>query len=409
MMNRRQLAGLSLLLACSVAAAPRALVRAHQQLAEPAAVVIPFELVNRHILIKISLNKSVPLSFILDTGDKVAIVNLARAKALGLNLHGEVNIGGAGAGTLKGSFVHDASLTVVGLAGNTEPVVLSIPMDNLAAKLGRDADGIIGSDFMKKFVVEIDYPARVLRLHDKDKFAYSGAGESIPVRLNSSGHAVIPAAVAVAGREPIKGNFVVDIGSGGSLVLHSPIAKAEHLPDQTQKTIRVLGAAGAGGNVTGRIGRVAALTIGKFRVDEPATLFSSDERGAFASAAEQGNIGQRILSKFTIFLDYAHGGIILEPNATFKNAISPAGSGLALVSEGADYKTFRVDELLEDSPATEAGLRKDDIILGADSRSAAESTLSSLNELFEQPVPHKLSVRRGDQTLQITLTPRKLI
>jgi len=82
---------------------------------------------------------------------------------------------------------------------------------------------------------------------------------------------------------------------------------------------------------------------------------------------------------------------------------------LGLVAEGADYKTFRVDELLEDSPATEAGLRRDDIILTADGRSAAELTLSSLSEMFEKPVGHKLSVRRGEQTLQLTLTPRRLI
>lgn len=408
-MNRKQLTGLFFILACSVGASSRRVVPGVQKAAEPAAVVIPFELVNRHIFVKVSINNSAPLSFILDTGDKFAIVNLARAKKLGLKLQGEINVGGAGAATLKGSIVRDASLTVLGLEGRTEPVVLTIPLDNLASKLGHDADGIIGSDFMKKFVVEIDYPARVLKLHDKEKFSYSGTGESIPLGLNSSGHAIVPAEVSVGGREPIKGSFIVDIGSGGALVLHSPAARAEHLPDPTQKTIRVFGASGAGGKVTGRVGRVVALTIGKFRVDDPVTLFSSDEHGAFASAAEQGNIGQQILSKFRIFLDYGHSRIILEPNASFKNLIGPTASGLAVVGEGSDYKTFRVEELLEDSPASEAGLQRDDIILAADGRPAAELTLSSLNEMFEQPTAHKLSVRRGEQTMQVTLTPRKLI
>jgi len=409
MMNRRQLIALFFVLACSVAASPRAVVPVHQKAADAAAVVIPFELVNRHILIKVRINNSAPLSFILDTGDKLAIVNLARARALGLNLQGQINVGGAGAGTLNGSFVRNASLTVAGLEGNTEPVVLTIPLENLEPRLGHAVDGIIGSDFMRKFVIEIDYPARVLRFYDKDKFAYSGSGDSIPVRLNSSGHAVIPAEFAVAGRAAVKGNFVVDIGSGGALVLHNPIVEAEHLPPPDQKTILTLGGVGAGGKVSGRIGRIAALIIGKYRIDEPVTLFSSDKAGAFANAEQQGNIGERILSKFTAFLDYAHGRIILEPNASFKNPISPVMSGLGLVSEGANYMTFRVDELLEDSPASEAGLRKDDIILAADARPTAELTLTSLNEMFEQPVAHKLSVRRGEQTLQVTLTPRKLI
>jgi len=314
-MNRKQLAGLCFILAVSVAAFSRAVAPPAQKLAEPATVVIPFELVNRHILIKVRINNSDPLSFILDTGDKFSIVNLARAKALGLNLQGEINVGGAGAGTLRGSLVRDATLTVLGLEGDKEPVVLALPLDNIASKLGHVGDGIIGSDFMKKFVVEIDYPARVLRLHDKDKFVYSGSGDSIPVRLNSAGHAIIPAAAAIEGHAAIKGNFVVDIGSGGSLVLHNPVVEAEHLPNPDQKTIRAFGGAGTGGKITGRIGRIAALTIGKFRVEDPVTLFSSDKAGAFASTEQQGNIGQRILSKFTIFLDYAHDRIILEPNA----------------------------------------------------------------------------------------------
>ena len=63
--------------------------------------------------------------------------------------------------------------------------------------------------------MEIDYPQRVLRLHDKEKFVYSGP-ESIPLHLNSSGHAAPPAEFTVAGRVAVKGNFVVDIGSAGS-------------------------------------------------------------------------------------------------------------------------------------------------------------------------------------------------
>jgi hypothetical protein len=34
---------------------------------------IPFELVTRHIVLKVSINNSRPLSFVLDTGDKYAV------------------------------------------------------------------------------------------------------------------------------------------------------------------------------------------------------------------------------------------------------------------------------------------------------------------------------------------------
>lgn len=405
-MIRRALITLVLFLLFDASGASPRITPAAQK-AEP--VVIPFELVTRHILIRVRINNSGPLWFIFDTGDKVAIVDLERAKSLGLSLQGQVNVGGAGAGTLKGSTVRDASLKVIGVEGNPQPVLLAIPLDGLEPRFGHDIDGIIGADFIKQFVVEIDYPARVLRLHDKSKFVYSGSGEIIPLTFIHGGYPIIDAEVTVAGRPPARGRFVLDFGSGASLALHTPFVNEQKLLLPSQKTIRAMGAGGAGGKITGRNGRVAELRIGKFQIENPLTLFSEDKSGAFASSEIQGNIGAMILSKFTAMLDYGRDRIILEPNASLRDPIAPVSNGLKLIAEGPDYKTFRVDELLEDSPATEAGLQKDDVVVAVDGHPAAELTLSSLNEALERPATHKLAIRRGGQTLQITVTPRKLV
>ena len=65
--------------------------------------------------------------------------------------------------------------------------------------------------------------------------------------------------------------------------------------------------------------------------------------------------------------------------------------------------------MLENSPATEAGLQKDDLILKVDDKSNTDLTLTKLQELFEQAKTYKLTIRRGDQTLQVTLAPRKMV
>ena len=407
MMIRRRLITLALFLLFDAEGASPRIVPAAQKAADP--LVIPFELVTRHILIRVKVNNSGPLWFIFDTGDKVAIIDLERAKSLGLSLQGEVNVGGAGAGTLKGSTVRGASLTVIGVEANPQPVLLAIPLEGLEPRFGHDIDGIIGADFITQFVVEIDYPARVLRLHDKSRFTYSGSGEILPLTFIHGGYPIIDAEVVVAGRAAVKARFVLDFGSGASLALHRPFVEQQNLPTTSQKTIRAMGAGGAGGKITGRNGRVDGLRIGKFQIENPLTLFSEDRSGAFASSEIQGNIGAMILSKFKALLDYGRDRIILEPNSSLKDPISPASSGLKFIAEGSDYKTFRVEELLEDSPATETGIQKDDVVVAVDGRPAAELTLSSLHETLEKPVPHKLSVRRGEKTLQITLTPRRLI
>lgn len=408
-MKRRAFFGLVIVSLLLNTAAARAIPPTPQQAPVASVVSIPFELANRHIIVKVKVENSRPLSFILDTGDNFAIINLDRAKELGLKLEGEVRMGGAGAETRTGSFVKDATFTIPGLAGFSQPVNLALPIGRLASRLGQDFDGIIGSEFIKEFVVEVDYQARVLRLHDKDKFVYSGPGQSIPVQLNAAGHPILEAEVTPVGSDPVKGKFVLDIGSGGALILHSPFVSERGLLNPNLKTIKALGMAGAGGEVTGRIGRVSELKIGNFKISAPITMFAQDKAGAFASNALLGNIGMQIASRFRIFLDYKRDRIIFEPNDSFAKPFNRAFAGIAVQAESRDYRTFRIDEVLENSPAAEVGLQKNDVITAVDSKPAAELTLTKLNEMFERPVAYLLTIQRGERTLKVTLTPRRLV
>ena len=377
--------------------------------ASTVVAAIPFELNNKHIMLNGKVNGK-PITFVLDTGDQVAIVDLDLAKRMNLALSGEVRVGGAGASISTGSLVKNGSFTIDGLEGFSQPVRMALPLGKtLSARAGRDFEGIIGQEFIQQFVVEIDYLAQTLKLHDKAKFVYNGPGESVPIRL-VNGHPIMEAEVTPVGASaPLKGRFVFDIGAGLALALYSPFVAENGLLGPDAKTIRSLGGAGAGGETSGQIGRVTDLKIGNYTIKSPITLFSTDKAGAFASDQLAGNIGARVANKFRIFLDYDRKRIIFEPNSTFAAPYDHAQPGMSVIAEGADYRVFRIRAVLENSPASEAGLQKDDIITTVGNQSAAELTLSKLNEMFERPVPYKLTIRRGEQTLQITLKPRQLI
>lgn len=370
---------------------------------------IPFELNNKHIIVKAKVNGQ-PITFVLDTGDQVAIVDLDFARRMNLSLSGEVRVGGAGAAISTGAMVQNATFTIDGLEGFSQPVRMALPLGKvLSPRAGRDFEGIIGQEFIQQFVIEIDYQAQVLRLHDKEKFVYNGAGESIPIKF-MHGHPILEAEVTPVGSTaPLKGKFVLDTGAGLALALYSPFVSEHGLLGPDTKTIRSLGGAGAGGETSGRIGRVTELKIGNYTIKSPITMFSQDKAGAFASDQLAGNIGARVANKFRLFLDYDRKRIIFEPNSTFAAPYDHAQSGISVVAEGGNYRVFRIRAVLEDSPASEAGLLKDDVITGVNNQPATELTLSKLNELFEHPVPYKLTIRRGEQTLQLTLTPRRLL
>ena len=84
-------------------------------------------------------------------------------------------------------------------------------------------------------------------------------------------------------------------------------------------------------------------------------------------------------------------------------------SGLALRAFGDDFRTFRVTEVLERSPASAAGIREGDVITAVDGVPAAQLTLSAINAMFEKPQRYTLTIRRGGRTLTVTLTPAALI
>lgn len=372
-------------------------------------VTIPFEMVNRHIVLQVQVDNSRPLSFVLDTGDQFAIINLERARELGLKLDGEIHMGGAGSAISTGFFVRDSKFTIPGFPGFSQPLNAALPIGRMAPRFGQDFDGIIGSEFIKQFVLELDYQARVIKLYDKDKFNYAGEGEIIPITLNSAGHPIIEAEVTPMGSAPVTGKFVLDVGSGGALALYSPFVAGHNLLGPNLPTIKAIGVGGAGGEVTARIGRVSELKIGRFRISKPITLFSEDKVGAFASPALVGNIGQQIVGKFKLLFDYKHQRIIFEPNDSFNESFDRAFSGLSIVAEGKDYRTFRIADVLENSPGTDAGLQKDDTITAIDGKAVAALSLTRMLELFERPVAYQLTIRRGSQTFQAKLTPRKLV
>jgi hypothetical protein len=381
-----------------------------QQAATPAAeTTIPIEVVNNHILMKIQVNNSQPFRVIFDTGDKVAVIDTSRAKALGLDLQGDIQIGGAGAGTLAGHYVKNSTFTIPGLAGFSQPVVLAIPLDNLAPYSGHQLEGIIGADFISQFVVEVDYLKQQMTLHDKDKFNYKGPGESIPITFDQQRHPHARTQILQAGREPIACEAVIDMGSGGAIALAKPFVEKNNVIAKNQKTIETLIGAGAGGESRGFVGRVDGLKIGGYQINDPIAAFSQDTKGAMAGGQFEANIGTQIMNKFKVFLDYGHNRMILEPNANFAKTIDWDMTGLSVLTEGSDFKTFRVHSVVEHSPAAVAGIRKEDLIMSVNGRPASDFMLAEIRELFKKPGECTLSIKRGQETLQIKLSLKRLI
>ena len=398
-----------MLLAFLIAAAGAGSAPATVQPRPRAPVTIPFELVNQHVLVKAHVKNSRPLWFVLDTGANVAIVRTDTAKELGLSLEGTVSTGGAGSGRQAGQRVKDAKWSLAGLEAFSQPITLALPFPLLPAGLGTAVDGIVGGEFIKEFVLELDYQTRRITLHDRGTFKYEGPGEILPLEFNADGHPVVKARVTPVGGGAIEHKFHVDIGSGLALTLHSPFVTEHNLLGPGTKTIHAVGLAGAGGQSFGRYGRVSALQIGSFTINNPITLFSQDNGGAFANRTLAGNIGAQTQRRFRTFFDYGRKRMILEPSPAFAEPFDRAFVGIAVRAEGSDFRTFRVREVAENLPGAEAGIKEGDVITSVDGMGADKLTLTTLHDALDKEGPHEVTIRRGDETLKIMVMSKRVI
>jgi hypothetical protein len=372
-------------------------------------VKIPFELENRAIFVQVRADGSRPYWFILDTGWKYATIDLAIAKALGLKLGAPVNAGGGGKKAVMGNMLVDSPFRLVGLKDFSQPLFLALPLDDLAKVNGHEFAGVLGADFISEFVVEIDYLSKTLTLHDKATYQYRGKGQSFPVTLNAAGWPEIQAAVIDGDRPAIEGKFVMDIGSGGALILNRPFVESEHFLRPDRHVVPWLEGQALGGGIDASVGRTTGLQIGRFLIKHPVTVFSRAANGPFASTESQGNIGAMILEKFKIILDYKNNRVILEPNAHFDEPTDYSRSGLILEAVGEKFQTFRIKAVADDSPASEAGFRVGDTLIAIDGQQMSELSLSELRFKLQRAKTCELLVERDGTRLKIRLKLRDLI
>jgi hypothetical protein len=369
--------------------------------------VIPIELNNNHIFIKVCANGH-PLSFILDTGAAAAIMDLNTARRMGYEFGSSMSVGGAGAGRVAGAQLKGARVAIDG-TDIEQPLSTAIDISRLPAREGHAMDGILGAEFIRRYAIVLDYVNSQIRLYDARGFRYDGPGTSLPIQFIND-HPHVEAGVRLADGETIKGRMIVDVGSSASLGLTKPWVEEHHLRDRIGPTVRRRGGGGVGGPTMSETGRVAALTLGGLEVSRPITALFGDSAGVLSgNGAWIGNIGGEILSRFTVTLDYQHKRMIFEPHAGTNTPFEAdmAGAGLILNDS---LTAIVVDYLVPGMPAAEAGLMVGDSVMTIDGQPASAALLRETRKRFRRDGERiVLRVKRGEETKEITFTTRRLI
>lgn len=373
-----------------------------------AALPIPFNFENSHIIFPLSINGKDSVLFLLDTGANEEVINEAHVDEYHLQPYGSTMTTGGG-GTASYRFARGATFRLPGVEVRNQHVAI-IDETGLERALGMKLGGLLGYDFISRFVVEIDYMKQVLVLHDAATWNYAGAGYVVPVTFDL-GIPYCDALISVPGKPSIPAYMVLDFGAAETMTLTSPFVKANDILRLAGTNMNVNKLAGlenqffSQNNVRGHIDKLAAggLVVESF----PANL-SVNTKGAYASTKFAGTIGQGIDRRYHVFLDYARDRIIFEPTPETEKPFPERKTyGLTILASGEDLHTFTVTAVRPGSPAEKDGFVKGDVVTGLDEKPSARFTLGELRDrLSHEHEHHVVSVKRGADAVNIAFDVR---
>ena len=358
---------------------------------------------NGNALLKVRVNNSPPLNFTLDTGSDVfAILTSNQANSLGLIARNKYKVGiAANVGEIEAATIPSANLSMPGVEALNQRIEV-IMSDDATANESK-IDGVLGLEFLKKFVVEVDYEAQTLTLFAPEKYEYKGTGEVIAIKIKD-GTPMVRLKMTTSGGKSIEDYFELDNGMSATLALRTPAVKKYGLLAQTQ-TIEAPIDIEAGGEYRRRLGRLKSLQLGHFIIENPTVSLSENVEG------EGGILGEEILRRFKVIFDFSHHRMILEPNSHFKEPYEEDMSGISVTpEENSGVKVFRVRQVVANTPGSDAGLQADDLITAVDGQPAATLTEGRIERMFMQEGREvDLTIRRSEKQVQVRLKLRRLI
>ena len=375
-------------------------------------IKIPIELHNNLITVPVVINNQLPLKFILDTGVRTAILTeKSYSDILGLPYSRQLSIASPGGEHLLTAYIaNDVTIYIPpGVTGKGH-ALLVLEKDYLELRnfLGAEVHGVLGYELFSRFVVLINYHERFIELMDPGKFKPKRRYQILPISVQDTKPFLNTSITFSGKKKDLK--LLIDTGASHSLIL-DPYSDPEIVvPEKNISTI--IGRA-LGGEITGRIGRIDDLVMGKYSLEKAIANYpdpnSYMDTLKASSVVRNGSIGGEVLTRFTVIFNYAAEKMYLKKNANFKKEFQTNMSGISLKAKGARLRTFEIIEVRKNSPAEEAGVLTGDLLVFINGRPTTEFDLNELTgELSTKPGKRlAVELNRNGQIIKKTIILRE--
>lgn len=257
----------------------------------PSEACIPFEYSQGLLWIKIQVPQSDrPLNFLFDTGAGISVINADTAAVLRLQGGSKISVRGVDA-TATGRWPVKLKATTGKLTLPSQ--YLSLDLSQLALSCGRPLDGLLGADFIRGHVVEIDFESHRLRFLNRVRPATTDT--VLPVKICHDCFCV-PVAVNEERHQLMR------LDTGCATALQWVTGSSQ--PSTDAKTLAI----GLASTIIPQT--KTTVSIGKHQFDEVPT--GIHHRPIFSG--EAGLLGNGLLSQFkTVTIDTKSERLVLRP------------------------------------------------------------------------------------------------
>ena len=270
----------------------------------------------------------------------------------------------------------------------------------LTSAYGEQIDGIIGFSFLSRYIVKIDYDSSKIHVYTKGSMKYPRGGFLLRPILST-----LPIQVAKVndGRD-ITSRFYFDTGAGLCLLLSQDFVEDSTLLNKKKKPVMTQGE-GLGGKMEMQLTTIREFRLGPYRFKKVPTYIFEDSYNVTAYPYLGGLIGNDILRRFNVILNYDRRDIYLQPNSHFRDPFDYSYTGLGIYKiEG----EVRVVDIMPGSPAEKAGFQPGDIIMAMNNNFTKNvQTYKNLMQNIGEKL--KVLVLREEGPIIITLKVRSIL
>lgn len=333
--------------------------KAQEEFIEPPSreiTKVPFTQLTGGIVIMQAKLENFPdtLNFILDTGSSGISLDSTTVDYLKLQPSPSDRTIRGIAGIRKVSFLYNQKLHFPGLTVDS----LNFHINDytiLTAVYGERIDGIIGYSVLSRYILKVDYDSMRISFCTKGTIRYPRGGYLLKPTINQ----LVSQPLRVRDEKTIYSRFLYDMGAGLCMLLSKEFAEDSNFLSKKKKRFIKEGE-GLGGKIDMELMVMREVKIGPYKFRNVPTFIFDDENNVTSYPYMGGLIGNDILRRFNIILNYAKGDIFIIPNRHFNETFDYSYSGIELYFING---LIVIGDVARGSPGEAAGLKEGDEVI----------------------------------------------